>query len=122
MSRPRFLADQDINDHIVRGVLHQEPAIEFLHVRDFGMQESSDSEILAFADREQYLVVSHDVNTMSAAAMNRLAAGDSCAGLFIIRQRSLIARAIDDLVIIWAASELEEWQGQIVFLPWVARK
>ena len=37
MSRPRFLADHDLNEHIVSGVLRQEPLIDFLRVRDLGM-------------------------------------------------------------------------------------
>jgi hypothetical protein len=34
MSRPRFLADQDLNDAIVRGTIRQEPAIEFARLRE----------------------------------------------------------------------------------------
>ena len=37
MSRPRFLADHDLNEHIVTGVLRQEPVMGFLRVRDLGM-------------------------------------------------------------------------------------
>ncbi len=37
MSRPRFLADHDLNEHIVTGVLRREPAAEFLCVREFGL-------------------------------------------------------------------------------------
>ena len=117
MSRPRFLADHDLNEHIAIGVLRQEPAIDFLRVRDVGMSERSDQEILDFANTEGVLVVSHDVNTMPAAAYTRLAAGQSFPGLFMVQQSSPIASVIENLVLIWAASELEEWQNQIVFVP-----
>jgi hypothetical protein len=30
MSRPRFLADHDLNEHIVDGTLRREPGVEFL--------------------------------------------------------------------------------------------
>jgi hypothetical protein len=30
MSRPRFLADNDLNDAIVLGLLRREPAVDFL--------------------------------------------------------------------------------------------
>ena len=46
MSRPRFLADHDLNEHIVQGVLRQEPSLEFVRVRNVGMSERSDEEIL----------------------------------------------------------------------------
>jgi hypothetical protein len=37
MSRPRFLADHDLNEHLVTGVLRREPTIEFLRVREVGL-------------------------------------------------------------------------------------
>jgi hypothetical protein len=64
MSRPRFLADHDLNEHIVTGVLRQEPIVDFVRVRDLGMSAFPDSEILAYAASGRFLVVSHDVNTM----------------------------------------------------------
>jgi hypothetical protein len=117
MSRPRFLADHDLNEHIVVGALRQEPAMVFLRVRDLGMSERPDEEILEHAEREKWLVVSHDVNTMPAVAYARLSRGESFPGLFMVHQRSPIAFVIDNLVLIWATSELEEWKDQVVFLP-----
>ena len=117
MSRPRFLADHDLNEHIVAGVLRREPLIDFLRVRDLGMSTRPDSEILAYAASEGLLVVSHDVNTMPATAFARLSAGDSFPGLFMAPQSSPIASIIDSLMVVWAASELEEWVDHVVFLP-----
>jgi len=117
MSRPQFLADHDLNEHIVNGVLRQEPTMNFLRVRDLGMSESADEEVLDHADRERLLVVSHDVNTMPAAAYARLFRGQSFPGLFMVQQMSPIGPMIESLVLIWAASDLEEWKDQVVFLP-----
>ena len=75
MSRPRFLADHDLNEHLVRGVVRRQPAIEFIRVRDIGMHERSDAEVLAYAAEHQLIVVSHDVNTMPANAYTRIRAG-----------------------------------------------
>jgi hypothetical protein len=74
MSRPCFLAGQDFNEHIIRGVLRREPAIDFVRLRDVGLESRSDAEILAYAAAENRIIVSHDVNTMSAAAHDCLAA------------------------------------------------
>lgn len=117
MSRPRFLADHDLNDHIVAGVLRLEAAIDFLRVRNLGLSEDTDERILDYAEREGLLVVSHDVNTMPAAAYARLGAGGSFPGLFMVQQTSPIGLVIENLVLIWSASELEEWKDQVVFLP-----
>ena len=117
MSRPRFLADQDLNEHIISGVLRHEPSIEFLRLRDIGLGRRADADILSHAAAQGLLVVSHDVNTMIDQAFSRLAAGELLSGLFMVRQRSPIAPVIESLVLIWSASEAEEWQGQVVFLP-----
>ena len=60
MSRPRFLADHDLNEHIVSGVRRSEPLIEFRRARDDGRHEVSDAELLEFASDQGLLIVSHD--------------------------------------------------------------
>jgi hypothetical protein len=91
--------------------------IEFVRVREIGMDARSDAEVLEYADREGLLIVSHDVNTMPAAAYARLSTGESFPGLFMVQQTSPIRSIIDSLVLIWAASDLDEWKGRVVFLP-----
>jgi predicted nuclease of predicted toxin-antitoxin system len=60
MSRPRFLADHDLNEHIVSGVLRREPALEWVRARDIGMSERADAEVLAYAADHGFLVHCHD--------------------------------------------------------------
>ncbi len=45
MSRPRFLADHDLNEQIVTGVLRREAALAFVRARDVGMSEHPDADI-----------------------------------------------------------------------------
>lgn len=117
MSRPRFLADHDLNEHIVDGVERREPALEIIRARDIGLGDKPDADVLAFAAENRFLIVSHDVNTMPAQAFSRLAAGEAMCGLFMVRQTQLIAPVIESLVLIWSASEAEEWQNQVRSLP-----
>ena len=117
MSRPRFLADHDLNEHIVISVCRHEPAIEFVRVRDIEMANHSDADILAHAEQRRLIVVSHDVNTMPAAAYTRLAEGGKITGLFMVQQSDPINLIIDSLLLIWSASEAEEWENQVCFLP-----
>ena len=117
MSRPRFLADHDLNEQIIDGVLRREPSIHFVPVRELGLQERADREVLAYAASEGLVVVSHDVNTMPAAAERRNQSREHMAGLVMVAQRLPVGRAIDDLVLIWAATDDSEWRHQTVFLP-----
>src|SRR4051812_39975918 len=103
MSRPRFLADHDLNEHIIDGVLRREPTLEFIRARDVGLSDRPDPEVLAYAATHGYLLVSHDVNTMVGHAYARLAAGKVMRGLFMVQQSEPIAPVIDALVLTWSA-------------------
>jgi hypothetical protein len=117
MSQPRFMADHDLNEHIVDGVLRREPTIEFVRARDVAMDGKPDEEVLAFAAANGYIVISHDVNTMPNAAQAILDVGGKMNGLLMVKQTRPIGVVIDSVVLIWSASEAEEWNGQIRFLP-----
>jgi hypothetical protein len=117
MSRPRFLADHDLNEHIIDGTVRREPALEFIRARDVALSDRPDPEVLAYAAEHGFLIVSHDVNTMPAHAYARAAGESLMRGLFMVRQTEPIGPVIDSLVLIWSASEAEEWENQVRFLP-----
>jgi hypothetical protein len=117
MSRPRYLADHDLNEHIIDGVLRREPVIEFIRARDVGLADRPDPEVLEYAAAEGLIIVTHDVNTMPGHAYARLADSQPVAGLFMVKQTATIGPIIDSLVVIWSASEAEEWHDQVAFLP-----
>lgn len=117
MSQLRYRADHDLNEVIVDGVCRREPAVSFVRLRDLGLAHSSDDAVLAFAARENLIVVSHDVNTMSAAAFARINGGEPMAGLLLAHQRTPVAGIIESLILIWSASDAGEWAGRVEFLP-----
>ena len=117
MSRPRFLSDHDLNAHIVTGVMRLEPSLEWTRVRDASLSERSDVEVLAYAAEHGYLVVSHDVNTMPRAAYDQMRSGQKMSGVLMVKQRDPIGAVIASILLIWSASEAEEWENQVGFLP-----
>jgi hypothetical protein len=117
VSRPRFLADNDVKDAIVRGARRREPSLEIVRLRELDLHEQPDDEVLASAASLGFLLLSHDVNTMWAAALHRVTSKLPMSGLCLAAQRGTIRPIIEDLILIWTASELEEWQGRIVYLP-----
>ena len=38
-------------------------------------------------------------------------------GVLLVREAASIATAIEELVMIWAASEAEEWTNRLVWIP-----
>ena len=117
MSPPRFLADEDLRGSIVRAVRRLEPNVAITTIVEQGQSSISDEEVLAYAWENQWLLVSHDVTTMKAMAERRLATGDGLHGLFLASQSQSTRVVAESLVLIWSASEFEEWRDRIVYLP-----
>jgi len=40
-----------------------------------------------------------------------------CAGVFLVPQSLDVGTAIDELLLIWLASEASEWENRLVWLP-----
>jgi hypothetical protein len=117
VSRPRFLADEDLRSDIVAATRRLEPSIEFTTVGELGWNGRPDPEVLGLAAEAGWLIVSHDVNTMTAHAKARIAAGEPMAGLLLAPQFRGTREIAESLVVIWSASEMTEWAGRTAFLP-----
>ncbi|HEY6344799.1 MAG TPA: DUF5615 family PIN-like protein [Bryobacteraceae bacterium] len=113
----RFLADADLNKAIVSGVLHREPAIDFLTAHTAGLRQMKDPEILALAATQQRVLVSHDVGTMPAHFRAFRDAGKRSAGVFLIAQSLDVGTAIEELLLVWLASEASDWGHRLEWLP-----
>ena len=106
----RFLADVNLNEHIVTGVLLQLPEIDFQLGQE--LHGLPDPQILAYAAREGRSLVTHDLRTMPLHFGEFIQSQD-IPGIFLISQNISIRRAIDGLILLWAASEAEEHTNSI---------
>jgi hypothetical protein len=48
---------------------------------------------------------------------DRLVSGKSAAGSFIVPQRGAIGEVVECLILVWSASQAEEWRNKIAYLP-----
>ena len=79
----RFLADEDIDVAIVRGLRSREPAIDLLDVKTAGLRGTKDPALLEQAAFDGRIVVSHDRRTMTRHFYERIEGGKASPGLFI---------------------------------------
>ena len=93
------------------------PDVEFWRARELGLAAHADVDLLGAAAGAGLIVVSHDVNTLRATAQARIAAGALMPGLLLVHQRTPVGPVVRSLALIWSASEAEEWDGQVAFLP-----
>ena len=112
----RFQADADLNVEIVAGVLRREPSIDFQTADEANLRRVPDLEVLALAAQESRILVTHDRRTMPRHFADFILHRSS-PGVFIIAQTVSVRVAIEALLLVWAASESEEWRNLIVELP-----
>jgi hypothetical protein len=113
----RLLFDEDLNHNILRGLLRRLPELDVTTAIEAGLRGVPDLEVLRFAATQGRLVVSHDVNTMTAACRALREGGETTRGLVLVPQSLPIGRAIDDLETIVTATDDEDWVGVVEFLP-----
>jgi predicted nuclease of predicted toxin-antitoxin system len=112
----RFQADADFNQNIVRALRRRQPLIDFKSAEDAGLRGLEDQMILAIAARESRILVTHDRHTMPQHFADFLS-DQSSPGVFILSQHLPIGRAIEELLLVWEATEAEEWRDTIQSLP-----
>ena len=113
----RFLADADLNEGIVAGCLRREPTMDFLYANEMNLVGVPDPEVLALAAEQDRILVSHDFQTMPRHFGDFLQAGGSSPGVLVVPQSLPIGEAIEELVLIWGASDAEEWENRILRIP-----
>jgi hypothetical protein len=113
----RFLADEDLDSDIIAGLRSREPAIDPLDAKKAGLRGFKDPFLLDLAEQQQRILISHDRRTMTRHFRERLAAGKSNPGLFVVPQRTAIREVIESLLLVWTGSRSEEWRDAIVYLP-----
>lgn len=114
--KPKFQADADLNEDIVTGVLRRMPEIDFQTATEAGLEGLPDENVLDIAARENRILVTHDRKTMPkhfAAFMQN----QTCSGVLIVSKKLEISLAIDEIILIWLASEAEEYVDSIRQLP-----
>jgi hypothetical protein len=114
--RVRFQADADLDGRILRGLRRVSSEIDFRTATDAGLDGLQDPEVPRIAAESGRILVSHDRRTMPTH-LARFSAGTRSPGLILLRGAIAISTAIDELFLIWLASEAEEWVDRLVWIP-----
>ena len=112
----RFIGDYDFNGEILDGLARREPSIDLISGHEADLEGAPDPQVLQRAANEGRVLVTHDQRTMPYHFGNFISRRPS-PGVFIIPQRVEISTAIEELLLIWSASDAEEWTNLILYLP-----
>jgi hypothetical protein len=116
MSRVRFQADWNLNHIIVQAVQRREPALDFQTAHAAGLLGVNDLDVLARTAREGRLLVTHDFYDMPHHFATFIQEQTS-AGVLLVPQRLPIVTVMEHLLLIWTATEAEEWHNCMMSLP-----
>lgn len=112
-----FLADENFNNDIVRGVRRRNAEVDIARVQDTDVAGLDDPAVLEWAADRGRIVLTHDVTTMTRYAYERVLAGESMPGVFAVGSQLAIGIAIDDIALLAECSLEGEWDGQVRYLP-----
>jgi hypothetical protein len=112
----RFQADADLKLAVASGVRRRNLAVDFQTAVEARLPGLPDPEVLALAAREGRVLVSHDRQTMPTHFAKFVSAATS-PGVIIVPQSLPVREVIDDLLLIWEASEAAEWVNHLTYLP-----
>lgn len=112
----RFQADADLNEDIVTGVRRREPRMDFRTAAEAGLRGLTDERVLQLAAEDGRILVTHDRRTMPREFAAFIATQRS-PGVAILSQRTSVLDAIEDIILIWTASEMEEWTNTVLTIP-----
>lgn len=118
MTTLRLLLDEDFNNDILRGLLRRKSDIDIMRVQDIDeIAGAADPMVLEWAAQEGRVLFTHDVNTMTAYAIERIETGQPMPGIFAVGQDMPIGPVIEDMLTLSECSEPGEWEGLILYLP-----
>jgi len=113
----RLVADENLDNDLIRGLLHRSPGADIVRIQDVGLSGRPDDEVLAWAAREGRVLLTQDLRTVPRYAYERVRAGSPMPGVIATSQRAAAGQVLEDLVLLVEHSRDGEWEGQVLYLP-----
>jgi hypothetical protein len=116
----RFLADENLRAAIVDGLRRRQPMIDIVTAVKAGLLHRADPDVLSFAMEQGRVLLTHDARTIPdhlGALLLTLTPEQHSPGVFVLPQRLATGPAIEEILLLWEASEPEEWRNRVTYLP-----
>ncbi|MBX2998374.1 MAG: DUF5615 family PIN-like protein [Caldilineaceae bacterium] len=113
----RFLADENFNNNIVRGLQRRKSDLDIVRVQDVGLSRADDRAVLEWSSQEKRVLLTHDVSTITHYAYERVQQGSAMPGVFEVSRKISVGIVIEDILLLAECSYENEWEGQVRYLP-----
>lgn len=113
----KFWTDENFHGDILRGLLTNFPDLDIVRVQDTVLSGARDEKLLAEAAKQEVILITHDVKTITKHAYNRIRAGLPMPGVIEVTQDAPIGQVLADLVILIGASTAADFDQHVWYVP-----
>ena len=113
----QFLADENFNNDIVRGLHRELPFLDIVRIQDLNMAGWADPDILEWAASVERVILTHDIGDMAKYSYDRIRSQLPMPGIVEVPDRLPTGSAINDLKLMIECSLEAEWENRIRYLP-----
>lgn len=119
MTPPRFLLDEHVPHAIQSQLLRLNAEIDVLMVGQplAPPKGTSDADILAWIEKTGYILVTGNRRTIPEHVRAHYAAGHRVPGILLLRRGASLGQVIEQLYLLWTASDAEEYMDKLLYLP-----
>jgi hypothetical protein len=112
-----LLADENLNSAILRGLIRLKADLDIVRVQDVGLSATDDPLILEWAAKQDRVLLTHDVSTITKYAYERVRTDKYMPGVIEVSRKVPLGMAIEEILFIAEVCEQGELEGQIIYLP-----
>ncbi len=113
----RFLADENFNGKTLNALRKALPDVDIVRAQDTEIYKATDPKVLEWAANENRIVLTHDIQTMTKYAYDRVKAGLPMPGVIEVISTISIGQAVDELSTMIVASTPDEFENQVKYIP-----
>lgn len=114
----RWLADENFNNAIVRGLRRHAPAMDIVRVQDIAdIAGESDAAVLTWATAEQRILLTHDASTIHTAYKNVRRQEGKCSPVLLVPAALSLSSAISDIMLLAELAIESDWAAGVIHLP-----
>ena len=113
----KWLADENLDNAIVRGLLRRSYGFDIARAQDVPqISGEEDTVMLDWATRNDRVVLTHDVSTM-IPAMRELVRNSRCAPIVFVPDSMPDGQAIEEILLLDECSVEHDWAAGVIYLP-----
>ncbi|MBZ0291618.1 MAG: DUF5615 family PIN-like protein [Anaerolineae bacterium] len=113
----RLLTDENFHNDILRGLLRENSNLDIVRVQDVEVYQAEDPVVLQWAADENRILLTHDVNTMTRYAYQRVKQGLPMPGVIEVSNDIPVGQAINELLIVLGVLEPSELENHVLYIP-----